>query len=185
MCPGAAVRRVGRGDDSGLLPGVDGWEQAHQPVRHREELSSGPAGLSVQGKRTEYPWPAPRTWRRSPAMRAGITRPRCVLGPRGVSLQDDLPKVSRAWGSRPHPPGAGHVHPCTPQFVPSRTGPAPPAELRSAVIRRDPGPGTRHTGRLDLGPVSSATSARTAQRSCTPSGTAWLIGLWFRRAALS
>ena len=105
MCPCAAIRRVGRGDDSGLLPGVDGWEQAHQPVRHREELSSEPAGLSVQGKRTEYPWPAPRTWRRSPAMRAGIARRDASGGLRGVSPQDDLPKASRAWGCPPPSPG--------------------------------------------------------------------------------
>ena len=145
MCPCAAIRRVGRGDDSGLLPGVDGWEQAHQPVRHREELSSEPAGLSVQGKRTEYPWPAPRTWRRSPAMRAGIARPRCVRGLRGVSPQDDLPKASRAWGCPPPSPGGGprspvHTSVCT---LTNRAGSA-----RRASLRRDPGPGTRHTGRV-------------------------------------
>ena len=143
MCPCAAIRRVGRGDDSGLLPGVDGWEQAHQPVRHREELSSEPAGLSVQGKRTEYPWPAPRTWRRSPAMRAGIARPRCVRGLRGVSPQDDLPKASRAWGCPPPSPG-GRVRFTCAHLSSYLHEPGTPRPRTS--LRRDPGPGTRHTG---------------------------------------
>lgn len=34
----------------------------------------------------------------------------------------------------PFPQGGGHAHPCTPQFVPSRIGHAPSAELLSAAI---------------------------------------------------
>ena len=109
-----------------------GWmagNRAQRPVRYREELSSERTGLSVQGQDVvEVASDAARR-------RAGIARPRCVRGLRGVSPQDDLPKSSRAWGCPPpFPRGGGHVHPCTPQFVPSRIGHASPAELRSAAI---------------------------------------------------
>jgi hypothetical protein len=51
-----------------------GWMAGNRrngPFGIEIELSSERAGLSVQGKLTEYPWPAPRTWWRSPAMRPG------------------------------------------------------------------------------------------------------------------
>ena len=90
------------------------------------EKSSPPNGRACLS-RASHQRCGPAASRDSPAaMRRGL---------RGVSPQDDIPKSSRAWGCPPRPPGGGgHAHPCTPQFVPSRIGHAPSAELRSAAI---------------------------------------------------
>ena len=125
MCPCAAVRRVGRGDDSGLLPGVDGWEQRR----------NGPFGMEKS-----FPPNGPACLSRASHQRCGpaasrIARPRCVRGSSRRKPAGRYPEVLPRMGlPAPFPGGGGHAHPCTPQFVPSRIGHAPSAELRSAAI---------------------------------------------------
>ena len=102
MCPCAAVRRVGRGDDSGVLPGADGWER-------------GATVRSVWRRafyRTDRPICPGQATSDAARPRAGQPGRDASGGLRGVSPQDDIPKSSRAWGCPPRSPGAGgHAHP--------------------------------------------------------------------------
>lgn len=98
MCPCAAVRRVGRGDDSGLLPGVDGWEQ-------------GATTRSVSGRalhRTDGPVCPGQATSDAARRRAGIARPRCVRRASRRKPAGRYPEVLPRMGlPAPFPPGAG------------------------------------------------------------------------------
>ena len=66
-------------------------------------------------------------------MRAGIARPRCVLGLRGVSLQDDLPKASHAARPARRCRPAGRASADGRQF--RGTSPGGRSALRGVVLR--------------------------------------------------
>ena len=112
-----------------------GWmagKQAQRSVRYGEELPpNGPACL-----------PRASHQRCGPAA-SRIARPRCVRGSSRRKPAGRYPEVLPRMGlPAPFPGGGGHAHPCTPQFVPSRIG---HTSVRRTSLRRDPGPGARHT----------------------------------------
>ena len=104
-----------------------GWiagKEAQRPVRIGEELP--PNGRACLSRASHQ--------RCGPAA-SRIARPRCVRGSSRRKPAGRYPEVLPRMGlPAPSPGGGGRAHPCTPQFVPSRIGHAPSAELRSAAI---------------------------------------------------